>query len=389
MIKLLHTADLHFGSLTHSRPGPNGIPTSLLSTRDCWRAVVDKALELDRTDLDAVIVAGDVFHTPNPDATSLAFFAAELRRLRECEIPVVIIPGNHDRAPAGRPCVLEIFDDREEQIYVSTRPEIIDTGTARFGTLPSVGMQQLLATEAGTRTELDQRGSDALAMILEGYAQQVVDVVVGHWSLEGAVLGGERDVALVREPMIRAADAEGPWRYLALGHLHRAQQLAFGAYSGSIDRVSFSEEDDQKIALEVTLPDREYAVGEVEVVESTTIELRKHKLPARRFVTIDLTHPEYGTVEFGPGIEGAIVRVLNTPPELVAEVRAKLARQNPAVVYVETARERQERAEVSGIAEAASPLEALEPWLEERVEPELRPRTLKRARELVDEGGQL
>lgn len=387
MIRLLHCADLHFGSLTHSRPGPNGIPTSLLSTRECWRAVVDKALELEP---DAVIVAGDVFHTPNPDAVSIAFFAEELARIRRAEIPVVIIAGNHDRAPAGRPCVLEIFDDREAEVYVSTRPELIDTGAVRFGTLPSVGMQQLLAVEAGSRSELDRRASDALAMILEGYANSAVDVVVGHWSLEGAVLGPERDVALVREPMIPRAIAEaGTWRYLALGHLHRGQQLAFGAYSGSIDRVSFSEEEDHKIALEVVLPDRDYVADDVEVVESTTLELRRHVLPARRFVTVDLTHPEYGAVEFGPGIEGAIVRVLNTPPELVAEVRAKLARQNPAIVYVETARERQERAEVAGIAEAASPLEALEPWLEEHVEPELRPRTLKRARQLADEEGQL
>src|SRR5262245_2625572 len=87
-MRLLHTADWHVGRSIRGRSRSEEFATAL-------DEVVGIAVE---EVVDAVLVAGDVYdhRSPAPDADALVFDA--LVRLHEADIPVVLIPGNHDSA---------------------------------------------------------------------------------------------------------------------------------------------------------------------------------------------------------------------------------------------------------------------------------------------------
>ena len=87
-MKLLHTADWHVGRTIRGR-------SRTPEFDDALREVVGIAVQ---ENVDAVLVAGDLYdhRSPAPEADSLVFEA--FVRLHEEGIPVVAIPGNHDSA---------------------------------------------------------------------------------------------------------------------------------------------------------------------------------------------------------------------------------------------------------------------------------------------------
>jgi len=79
-------------------------------------------------------------------------------------------------------------------------------------------------------------------------------VLAGHFSVTGAVLGSERSVMLGRDVMVMLSTIADPaWDYVALGHIHKHHCLTLGragvppvVYSGSLERIDFGEESDEK-----------------------------------------------------------------------------------------------------------------------------------------------
>jgi exonuclease SbcD len=87
-------------------------------------------------------------------------------------------------------------------------------------------------------------------------------VLAGHFSVGGAVFGSERSVMLGRDLVIqKSALADLAWDYVALGHIHKHQNLtpkrATDAppivYSGSLERIDFGEAAETKGFCWVTL----------------------------------------------------------------------------------------------------------------------------------------
>jgi DNA repair protein SbcD/Mre11 len=326
MARILHVADLHQGLLTHSWPDPaTGIPSRLLDVAKCWHDAV--AIAIARK-VQLVIVAGDIFHTRNPDAMSLNLFAEGLRFLEHVGIPTVIVAGNHDGATHPKhTSVLHVFES--DLVRVQSAPGVVDLDGFRIACLPWVSRAQLLADNPGiSREGAVHAQTEALERILDKLRADGAHVLTGHWSIQGAVLGSEADIAIVGEgePVLPQSSLEGPWGYAAFGHIHGSQTGDAGdtlwTYSGSIDRMNFGEEHEDKIAWDVNL----LAGGRVG-------SIIKAELPARRFLTIDaLDDPDPYSAE---QIEGAIVRVRNVPGDRMAFAQQDLLRMGAARVYVE------------------------------------------------------
>ena len=98
MIRLLHLADLHIGVENYGRIDPtSGLHTRLLDVLDR----LDEAISLGIAhDVDAVLVAGDIYKNRTPNPTHQREFARRLQRLRAEGIPVVITTSR--RRSAGR-----------------------------------------------------------------------------------------------------------------------------------------------------------------------------------------------------------------------------------------------------------------------------------------------
>lgn len=369
MTRILHVADTHFGMVTHSRPDPKtGLPSRLLDVARCWDAAVDIALDRE---VDAVIVAGDVFHSPSPDAASLNLFAKGLRELQRVKTPTLLIAGNHDRAPhPNQRSVLELF--RWSAVHVATEPKVVELGDIRVACLPSVSRHQLMALYPElSRSEADERLVELLVRIVGELRSFQPHVLTGHWPVQGAILGNEKDIAIVPEPVIPLAELEGPWSYVALGHIHKRQTLVAGetvvAYSGSIDRMNFGEEHEDKAAVEVDLD---------------TKTIQPYKLPARRFMALNF----HDQGDEGWDVEGAIVRVQDVPAEEAPQLAKLLYAGGAHVVRIETRVNHVIAPRSERLTEALGPMDALEEFLAVRdVAEEDRPALRDLAKQLMEE----
>jgi DNA repair protein SbcD/Mre11 len=112
--------------------------------------------------------------------------------------------------------------------------------------------------------ELDRAVERMIAGWLEDLAREAEQhdmprVLVGHFSVSGATFGSERSVMLGRDLVIQKSSlADSAWDYVALGHIHKHQNLTPKAalaadphlppivYSGSLERIDFGEEVEAK-----------------------------------------------------------------------------------------------------------------------------------------------
>ncbi len=312
-MRILHASDLHLDAPTY-----RGLVDS---TPGCWRAVCTIAAERQ---VDALLVAGDAFDVRDPDRRTLNAFQSGLDIAREAGVPVVLLTGNHDGDPLAEPdsTALEPFG-RQPGVYVSTRPEVLTVGDRRIATLPWVSRARLMALNGDmTRHDGELAVMDGLLRLVADLRRQGADVLMGHWTVEGGVSGTERDLSAMGVPALASPELAG-FAYLAFGHLHRHQPIGgqdvWGAYSGSIDRVDFGEERDEKVCLEVDLSARTITANPLPARLLRTIEFVVFGSPAT---------PDYRGHE--DEVAGAIVRI--TGPNLghLTDDIARTLRENGA-----------------------------------------------------------
>ncbi len=96
-LKIVHAADLHIDSPLRGLDRYDGAPASQLrgATRRALENLV--ALCIDER-ASVLLLAGDVFDGSWKDYSTGLFFAAQMTRLREANVPVAIVRGNHDAA---------------------------------------------------------------------------------------------------------------------------------------------------------------------------------------------------------------------------------------------------------------------------------------------------
>ncbi|GAB4301617.1 MAG: exonuclease subunit SbcD [Oscillatoriaceae cyanobacterium] len=264
MIKILHLSDIHMGSgFSHGRMNPEtGQNTRLEDFAASLRRCIDRALA---EPVDLVLFGGDAF----PDATPPPFvqevFAAEFRRLADGQIPTVLLVGNHDQHSLGEGgaslCIYRtlgvpgfIVGDRLATHRVTTR-----NGPVQIITLPWLTRSTLLTrpeTEKLTLGEINHLLIERLTIALKGEIMQlnpeIPTVLLGHLMADNAEYGAERYLAVGKGFTIPLSLLTQPeFDYVALGHVHRHQNLNKSnnppvVYPGSIERVDFSEEKEEK-----------------------------------------------------------------------------------------------------------------------------------------------
>lgn len=291
MIRFLHFADLHLGVEAYGRLDPtSGLNTRVQDFLRALDAVVDRAIA---ENVDAVLFAGDAYKTKDPNVTYQREFARRLARLIRAEIPTVLLTGNHDIPNAlGRATSLDIYDALAlDQVRVITRPEHFTLPT-KAGPLQIVGLPWLHRSRfldgkdvrAKSADEIEQDLANSVEGWLAGKAK-VLDpatpaVALVHASVQGARFGSERNLLMGRDLVLTPSALDRPeFAYVALGHIHRHQRL--GAirpvvYAGSLERIDFGEEGEEKGFLLV----------EVEPGKARTTFC---PWPARPFLTVDVT----------------------------------------------------------------------------------------------------
>ncbi|WP_429107161.1 exonuclease SbcCD subunit D C-terminal domain-containing protein [Aeromonas veronii] len=265
-MKILHTADWHLGHQLHGHDRRFEHDAFL-----DWLSDTLKAREID-----ALLVAGDLFDTANPPASAWQQLYRFLARLR-AEMPhlnMVLIGGNHD-SPSKLDApheLLRAFDlhlvgsiSRDSEGKLETDRLLVPLQD-REGKIAAWCAAVPFLRSSDLRVESLEEGQDRL---IEGVRQVYAEVLaegrarcgealpliaMGHAYLaagqlselsERRVLGGNQH-ALPAE-LFAGAD------YTALGHLHLAQSPAEGVhYSGSPLPLSLAEANYNHQVLEVT-----------------------------------------------------------------------------------------------------------------------------------------
>lgn len=265
-IRLLHFADVHIGIENYGRTDPQ---TGLSSrVRDFLRRMDEMVDYARQHQADLTIFAGDAFKSQNPSPTFQREFAFRIRDLIEL-CPVVLLVGNHDLpAVEARASSIEIYETlqvpnvtlgRDYRTHtVQTRRGPVLVATAPYP-VRSYLLRDLVVPPNKTIGEIDDLVSDQLHRQLDRLAAEAQSadmprVLTGHFTVAGATFGSERSVMLGRDVMVLLSALNNPvWDYVALGHIHKHQNLTLGRdgappviYSGSLERIDFGEEADRK-----------------------------------------------------------------------------------------------------------------------------------------------
>lgn len=336
MIKFVHTADIHFGVENYGRIDPEtGIHTRLLDFERALSLVIDHAIEIEA---DLFIFSGDAYKTPYPTPTQQKLLLKQFLRLHEKNIPVVIIVGNHDHPLSyGRAHALDVFGAiHHRYFYVCGRPRSLTIETKK-GPVQVVGIPWPLRNNVSVNRPDEEMASADVSSYLAGQVTNLIhsyaaalnpslpSILAGHLTVSNGVFSGsEKQAVMGTDPLFLPSQlAIAPFDYVALGHLHRHQNLNPGGipvvYAGSPERVDFGERKEPK----------GFCVGEITVdsvtgEKTTTYEFIE--LPVRPMIQIDvvLDEKEDFTLQIVRAIEkrdltGAIVKVLYHVPQGCAD----------------------------------------------------------------------
>ena len=408
-MRILHFSDLHIGVENYGQTDPEtGLSTRLADFLSSLDEVVEYALT---EDVDLVLLAGDAYKGRDPSQTHQREFAKRLSRLSEASIPSFLLVGNHDLPNAvSRATAVEIFQTLQVpylQVGSNLQNYTIPTksGPLQILAVPWPRRSGILSREESrgltieeVRQAVQDRMTQAIYARAESLDPDVPAILTGHVTVNGATVGTERSMMLGQDHVLLAGDIGRPQvDYVALGHIHKHQILRnenpFMAYSGSLQRVDFSEEGDDKGFCVVDL-DPAAPQGK------RLTDFDFHRLEARRFVTVDVTVPvgdpdPTSAVVRGiarKDVVGAVVRVRVTlPSEVEAQLRDSDIRDALSEAHYIAAINRESPQEARRTrldAESAKdlqPMEALRLYLESRgVEPERQEKMLRHAEEMVE-----
>jgi exonuclease SbcD len=383
-MRILHFADLHLGVENYS--GGNNPETGLSWRFHDFLVTLDEVVAYAlNNDVDLVLFCGDAYKSRDPSQTHQREFARRIWEISSAGIPIFLLTGNHDLPNAiGRATTMEIFHTLSiKNVTVASKPGTyrIETkaGPLQVVALPWARRSALLSREDTknlTFDELNERLegiiTDRLAVEVTSLDQSLPAILAAHVSLSNAKSGSERGMIMGHDYVLLQSNVVNPsFDYIALGHVHKQQVLCQNpptVYPGSLQRIDFSEEEDEKGFFVVDISPEE---------QGRQVSFGFHPVKARRFLTIKVnigvqeTDPTQAVLEAiaRHDVADAIIRIQVAIPERLAgllndgEIRRALKDAHfIAAITRDVARERLPRM-VGWSAEKITPLEALEEYL--------------------------
>jgi exonuclease SbcD len=382
MMKLLHLSDIHLGSgLSHGRINPEtGLNTRLEDFVAALSRCMDRALA---EPVDLVLFGGDAFPDATPPPLVQQALAQQFCRLSAAGIPIVLLVGNHDQHAQGLGgASLSIYrtlgvpgvmvGDHLATHTIETRH-----GPVQVVTLPWITRSALLTrpeTEGLSMAQVNELLLKRLQVALEGEIRgldpDVPAVLLAHAMVDTAAYGGERFLSAGRGLTIPMALLAQPcFNYVALGHVHRHQILCehpLMIYPGSIERVDFSEESEDKgyvlVHLRPGKTSAEFCPLPVRPFKTIQVDLTEAETPQKRLLqAIDNTD-----------ITDAVVRCLyRLRADQVEEIdrptlAAALATAHTYTLQAQMAPAARHRLPELGTDHALDPIAALRTYLDSR-----------------------
>lgn len=261
---------------------------------------------------DVVIHGGDLLYRSRVPAWLADAALAPLRRVASSGVPVLLVPGNHERGCLPYPLLA-----MEEHLHIFDRPRTVQ--------LEAGGIRVAFIGFPYTR-QIRRRFSEVLAEATRDAPASDLRVLCIHQCVEGSTCGPGNYTFRFAPDVIRGADMPRDVAVTLSGHIHRHQVVRHAGgppviYAGSVERTSFAEAPETKgfVVLELTRS----GLGGFEF----------RPLPARPMVTCALSFCNTDAREAHARVAAAID---STPSDAVVQLR--IAGTIPATLTAETLR---------------------------------------------------
>lgn len=254
-MKLLHTADLHIGKSV------NGF--SLIEDQ---RYILSQILRLAQDhQVDALLVAGDMYDKTTPSAEAVALLDWFLTSAHEQGLGVFAIPGNHDSAErvAYASGILERHGVHLPETYKGRLKSHVledEYGEVRIWLLPFLKPVHVRPHFPDMEINQDYTLALSAAIQAEHIDTSSRNVVLAH---QFVISGSSAPITCDSELNVGGLDSVDAhvfddFDYVALGHIHRAQRVGRDEvrYAGSPLKYSFSEIDHMKSVTLIELGEK-------------------------------------------------------------------------------------------------------------------------------------
>lgn len=269
-MRFFHTADIHFGVENYGRiDQKTGIHSRLLDFKRSFDTCVDAAITKN---IDFFLLCGDAYKTAYPTPTQQKLLLESLLKLHQANIPVVIIVGNHDHPLSfGKAHALDVFSSIPvNTFHVFSKPDILvlqtKSGPVQIVGIPWPTRNNVIAHEIHRfkdHYEIANYISEKIGLLIGAFAEKldptIPAILSGHLTVSSGIFSGSEKCAVFgSDPIFLPSQlAIPPFDYVALGHLHRHQNLNPSGtpivYAGSIERVDFGERKEEKGYCDVTI----------------------------------------------------------------------------------------------------------------------------------------
>ncbi|GAB1541215.1 exonuclease SbcCD subunit D [Scytonema sp. NUACC21] len=253
-MRFIHTSDWHLGKRLK---GEDRTPEIAAALDELFNQA--KTLEVD-----AVLVAGDIYDVPNPPAEAEQVAYNFFCKLKEAKIPAVAIAGNHD-SPFRFDGVAKLLSFVGVRALGRPQPPNkgglihLDTPSGKLcvAAMPFASERRLLKYEdLWDKDDLEQRQhyrvqvQKLLGKLAAQFRDDSVNVVMAHMTIEGSLRAYSEVDYYTRDTYLISGQTLPPTaQYIALGHIHKPQEISHAAptrYSGSLIQLDFGEAGEEK-----------------------------------------------------------------------------------------------------------------------------------------------
>lgn len=262
-LRILHAADIHIGEMAFSKiDQETGLNARSVDFLNSFKNIADIAM---RQKVDVLLIAGDFFTKVNPHPRYLLGVIRKLKEVSGAGITTIIVSGNHETPRITTTLNPLALLGEFEGVKVALEPTTFQVDGYDFVCVPSP-----------SNFDASKNLFDPLLSIALQKSKSPEKVLASHIPLSQATTCSEVSLESFLGDCVDINQIPAKFRYVALGHIHRCQQVHCSNmlvyYSGSSERFEFNEEHDDKYALLVEIDDK------------TTV--KQVRLPTRPMLTL-------------------------------------------------------------------------------------------------------
>lgn len=250
-IKVVHTSDLHLGMTFKSLGDASKLHRN--NCQDTFSKIVDVCIQ---EKVNALLIAGDFFDSPNPAKSLVRFVEKEFNRLQNENIPVFISTGNHD--PYTKGSIWMEYDFPPNVI-------IFDNSRLEAKTINGITVYGVAYVD------------DSIRPLSNFSACQDDNFKIGLVHGSTVNINWDEQPEAGYRPISKSDIENSGLDYIALGHFHDLLNLNTKVpcfYSGSPEGLSFKNEGDRYILIISN--------------ENNEVKISQRKINKKNFKTLEI-----------------------------------------------------------------------------------------------------